>query len=121
MWIVLPKAAGMQEISFLDKEKQNKYIKLFIHNMQEIFVNGKLLVGMIQTHNKDATYCHKNVKTPDAGHQVKHAQLTGLVELGVLALGEVETPVHLLQGNPNATRPREHITVSAGDTSALSA
>lgn len=89
--------------------------------MQKIFSNGKLSVGIIQTYNKDATYCHKNVKTPDAGHQVKHAQLTGLVELGVLALGEVETPVHLLQGNPNATRSREHITVSTGDTSALSA
>lgn len=27
---------------------------------------------------------------------MKHAQLTGLIELGILALGEVETPVHLL-------------------------
>lgn len=89
--------------------------------MRKIFSNRKMLVGIIQTYNKDATYCHKNVKTPDAGHQVEHAQLTGLIELGVLALGEVETPVHLLQGNTDATRSREHVTVSTGDTSALSA
>lgn len=86
--------------------------------MQKIFSNGKLSAGIIQTYNKDATYCHKNVKTPDAGHQVEHAQLTGLVELGVLALGEVETPVHPLQGNE---RSREHIAVSTGDASAPSA
>lgn len=43
------------------------------------------------------THCHKNVKTPNTWHQVKHTQLTRLIKLGVLALGKVETPVYFLQ------------------------
>lgn len=42
---------------------------------------------------------------------MKHTQLTGLVKLGVLALGEVETPIDFLKQN---NRSREHSVVMGG-------
>lgn len=84
MWVVLPKAAGMQDISFLKKENE----------MFETFSFGAFGA---QTFN-DVVYRQKNVKAPNAGHQVEDAQLTRLIELGVLALGEVETPIDFLRG-----------------------
>lgn len=86
VWVVLPKAAGMQDVSFLKEE--NKIL--------EIFFSPFSACGT-QTFN-DVAYREKNVKAPNAGHQVEDAQLARLVELGVLALGKVETPIDFLRG-----------------------
>lgn len=45
------------------------------------------------------THRYEDVKTPNTRHQVEHTQLTRLIELGVLALGEVEAPDDFLQHN----------------------
>lgn len=53
------------------------------------------------------THRYEYVKTPNTRHQVEHTQLTRLIELGVLALGEVEAPDDFLQHN-NRSCERSH-------------
>lgn len=83
MWVVLPKAAGMQDVSFLKEENK-------------IFESSPFAACGTQTFT--VAYRQKNVKAPNAGHQVEDAQLARLIELGVLALGKVETPIDFLRG-----------------------
>lgn len=97
MWVVLPKGAGMQDISFLKEE-------------HEIFETFSFSARGTQPF-KGVAYCQKNVKAPNAGHQVEDAELARLIELGVLALGEVETPIDFLRGGRNTTRSRERETL----------
>lgn len=56
---------------------------------------------------KKITHCYEYVKAPNTRHQVEHAQLTRFVELGVLALGEVEAPDDFLRHN-NRLCERSH-------------
>lgn len=68
-----------------------------VHNVCRFFTFGFFKI----------THCYEYVKTPNTRHQVEHAQLTRLVELGVLALGEVEAPDDFLWHN-NRLCERSH-------------
>lgn len=60
----------------------------------------KLLQSTLSTFycaKSNLTHCYQDVKAPHTRHQVKHTQLTRLIKFGVLALGEMKTPVHFLQ------------------------
>lgn len=50
------------------------------------------------------THRYEYVQTPNTRHQVEHTQLTRFIELGVLALGEVEAPDDFLQHNRSCKR-----------------
>lgn len=67
-------------------------------SIKNMFAYAKnILLDAVQCVVVVVAYCNKDVKTPHTGDQMKHAQLARLIELCVLALGEVEAPVHFLQ------------------------
>lgn len=104
MRIVLPKGAGMQEISFLCEEIRTLILLILLSINVRVSACFKNMCGISFTRKLSLecslTHCNEDVETPHTRHQVKHAKLTRLIKLGVLALGEVKTSVHFLQHEP---------------------
>lgn len=82
-------------------------IKIRGKHYTRIVPNGQKCVQVLYFISFLITHCYEYVKTPNTRHQVEHAQLARLVELGVLALGEVEAPDDFLRHN-NRLCERSH-------------
>lgn len=54
-----------------------------------------------QSRRQQPAYRCEDAAAPDEGEQVEDGQLSRLIKLAVLGLGEVQPPVHFLQFKPD--------------------